>query len=168
MLDLTAQVTALADRVHARRADQPRVLVALAGAPGSGKSTLATELARRLRDQRLACEVVPMDGFHLDNAVLDARGLRARKGSPETFDADGFVHLVRRLIDLRRAFAGAPYESLPAPEGAWVYRRGHHTIALNLGAAPVTIDLPGDLVLSTRAKESWDGQLQGHEAVIVR
>lgn len=38
-----------------------------------------------------------MDGFHLDNAILDARGLRARKGSPQTFDAAGFVHLIRRL-----------------------------------------------------------------------
>jgi pantothenate kinase len=97
VLDVSAQVTALAERVHARRGDRGRVLVALAGAPASGKSTLAAELARRLRDQHLTCEVVPMDGFHLDNAVLDARGLRTRKGAPETFDAEGFLHLVRRL-----------------------------------------------------------------------
>jgi len=38
-----------------------------------------------------------MDGFHLDNAVLDARGLRARKGAPETFDAAGFIALIERL-----------------------------------------------------------------------
>jgi len=40
-----------------------------------------------------------MDGFHLDNRILDARGLRARKGAPETFDAAGFVHMIRRLRD---------------------------------------------------------------------
>jgi len=40
---------------------------------------------------------VPMDGFHLDNAILQARDLLPRKGAPETFDAAGFVHLVRRL-----------------------------------------------------------------------
>ena len=40
---------------------------------------------------------VPMDGFHYDNAVLDARGLRARKGAPETFDFDGLRHLLERL-----------------------------------------------------------------------
>lgn len=97
MLDITAQVTALAERAQARRAAQPRVLVALAGGPGSGKSTLAAALVRRLREQRIPSEVVPMDGFHLDNAVLDARGLRQRKGAPETFDAQGFLHLVRRL-----------------------------------------------------------------------
>ena len=97
MLDISAQVSALAARVHALRATRARVLVAMAGAPGSGKSTLAQALARRLRDQGEAAEIVPMDGFHLDNVVLDARGQRGRKGSPETFDAEGFLHLVRRL-----------------------------------------------------------------------
>ena len=38
-----------------------------------------------------------MDGFHYDDAVLDARDLRSRKGAPETFDAAGFIHLMRRL-----------------------------------------------------------------------
>ena len=37
-----------------------------------------------------------MDGFHLSNAVLDARGLRAVKGAPQTFDAEGFVTLLRK------------------------------------------------------------------------
>lgn len=96
-LDLTAHVNALAERIHAALDRQQRVMVALAGAPGSGKSTLAAELARRLRDQRVTTEVVPMDGFHLDNAVLDARGLRGRKGAPETFDAAGFLYAVSRL-----------------------------------------------------------------------
>ena len=101
-MDITAHVNALAERVHALRPTQTdtaqaRILVAIAGAPGSGKSTLATELCRRMRDQKISAEVVPMDGFHLDNAILDARGQRSRKGSPETFDAAGFVHLIRRL-----------------------------------------------------------------------
>lgn len=38
-----------------------------------------------------------MDGFHLDNALLIERGLLCRKGAPETFDAAGFIHLIRRL-----------------------------------------------------------------------
>jgi pantothenate kinase len=97
VLDITAHVNALAERVHALRPNHPRILIGLAGAPGSGKSTLAAELARRMREQKINAEVVPMDGFHLDNAILDARGQRARKGSPETFDAMGFVHLIRRL-----------------------------------------------------------------------
>lgn len=38
-----------------------------------------------------------MDGFHYDNAVLDALGLRARKGAPETFDYGGFANTLCRV-----------------------------------------------------------------------
>ena len=38
-----------------------------------------------------------MDGFHVANAELTRRGLRHRKGAPETFDVGGFVALLRRL-----------------------------------------------------------------------
>ena len=72
-------------------------MVALAGPPASGKSTLAAALAAHLTSEGHAARVVPMDGFHLDNAVLDARGLRARKGAPETFDAAGFVRLIQAV-----------------------------------------------------------------------
>ncbi|WP_411957850.1 AAA family ATPase [Paracoccus homiensis] len=72
-----------------------RVLVAVAGAPGSGKSTLAEALVARLAD----AVVVPMDGFHLDDRILDGRGLRARKGAVNTFDSQGFAALAARLAD---------------------------------------------------------------------
>ncbi len=68
--------------------------MAIAGPPASGKSTLAAALVDRLGAR---AALVPMDGFHLDNRILDARGWRARKGAPHTFDAVGFVHLIRRL-----------------------------------------------------------------------
>ena len=97
MLDITAHITALADSIHELRETQSRVLVAVAGAPASGKSTLAEEAAKRLRLQRCPAEVVPMDGFHLDNAILEARGLKPRKGAPETFDSHGFVFTIQRL-----------------------------------------------------------------------
>ena len=70
----------------------PRRLVALAGPPGAGKSTLAPLVAAAL-DAR----VVPMDGFHLDNTLLDAAGLQHRKGAPETFDTAGLAHALHRL-----------------------------------------------------------------------
>lgn len=38
-----------------------------------------------------------MDGFHLDNDRLHALGLFHRKGAPETFDVDGFGHLLREV-----------------------------------------------------------------------
>jgi pantothenate kinase len=82
----------LADLIRAR-AGAGRLIVALAGPPGAGKSTLSAELTGQLPGSR----VVPMDGFHYDDAVLDARGLRARKGAPETFDVEGFITLMHRL-----------------------------------------------------------------------
>ncbi|WP_071470063.1 hypothetical protein [Roseinatronobacter thiooxidans] len=74
-----------------------RKLVAVAGPPASGKSTFAALLCDTLTREGMQAQTVPMDGFHLDNRLLDARGLRARKGAPETFDMQGFVALVQRL-----------------------------------------------------------------------
>lgn len=89
---------ALAEEIRRRAGQmtnaQGRFIIALAGAPGAGKSTLAAELVAELG---AGARVVPMDGFHLDNPVLAARGLLPRKGCPESFDALGFVHLIRRL-----------------------------------------------------------------------
>ena len=72
--------------------NRSRYVFGLAGPPGSGKSTVAALLA-----DALGAVVVPMDGFHLDNAELDRLGLSGVKGAPETFDAAGFVRLVEQL-----------------------------------------------------------------------
>lgn len=74
-----------------------RQLVAIGGAPASGKSTLSERLAKAVSQQGIKVAVVPMDGFHLDNRLLDQRTLRSRKGAPETFDATGFVALMERI-----------------------------------------------------------------------
>lgn len=91
-------------RIIAERAqDKPRILVAIAGPPGAGKSTLSKHIADALNaaDSSEPAIVVPMDGFHYDNAVLEARGLLARKGAPETFDCNGFAALLARLLVAR-------------------------------------------------------------------
>ncbi|MEV8465630.1 nucleoside/nucleotide kinase family protein [Fluviibacterium sp. DFM31] len=71
-----------------------RLLVAIAGPPASGKSTVAEALVARLGAEAI---LVPMDGFHLDNRLLEQRSLLPRKGAPETFDAAGFCHAIGRL-----------------------------------------------------------------------
>lgn len=78
---------------------QGRFIVAIAGAPAAGKSTLAEALRAEINALSASelCVVVPMDGFHYDNAILEARGDRARKGAPHTFDAAGFKVLLSRL-----------------------------------------------------------------------
>ena len=71
-----------------------RALLGLVGPPGSGKSTLAAALQAEFAD---VAQVVPMDGFHLANVELERLGRRGRKGAPDTFDAAGYVALLRRL-----------------------------------------------------------------------
>lgn len=84
-----------------------RTLVGIAGPPGAGKSTLAAALAKAL-SRTVPAVVVPMDGFHLANAELRRLGLAERKGAPQTFDAAGFVHLLRRLRTPGREVVYAP------------------------------------------------------------
>jgi pantothenate kinase len=78
---------------------EQRFMLGIVGYPGAGKSTAAhaiVESFNRLRGTEDAI-VVPMDGFHLSNEELEKLDLLALKGIPETFDAAGFVELLRRL-----------------------------------------------------------------------
>jgi pantothenate kinase len=86
--DVRARVRALVKR-------SGRALLGLVGPPGAGKSTLAAALQAEFA--RIA-QVVPMDGFHLANVELERLGRRDRKGAPDTFDAHGYVALLRRLL----------------------------------------------------------------------
>nr|WP_067293163.1 nucleoside triphosphate hydrolase [Marinobacterium profundum] len=92
-----ADLASLINRVLAINPKGRRTLIALSGAPASGKSTLAQQLTAAINAQSPCAALVPMDGFHLDNAILQQRDLLPRKGAPETFDAQGFVQLVQRL-----------------------------------------------------------------------
>ena len=81
-----------------KRATDGRILIALAGPPGSGKSTCAEQLSELLNGSAIPISAVfPMDGYHFDDMVLNAWGLRERKGAPETFDVAGLRHMLERL-----------------------------------------------------------------------
>jgi pantothenate kinase len=95
------------DRISKLLARERRTLLGLVGPPGSGKSTLAQALHQAFPDVSV---IVPMDGFHLANAELRRLGLAGRKGAPETFDAAGYVALVRRIRAQREG------ETVYAPE----------------------------------------------------
>jgi pantothenate kinase len=95
---VSPDTAALAAQINQRAADAARFVVAIAGPPGAGKSTLAEALLAALDAAAPdSAALVPMDGFHLDNAVLEARGLLARKGAPETFDLTGFAAMLARI-----------------------------------------------------------------------
>jgi pantothenate kinase len=72
-----------------------RTMVGIAGAPGSGKSTFAEWIRQQFGPGQAV--VVPMDGFHLGNAIIEGTPLRQRKGAIDTFDAGGYLSLLRRL-----------------------------------------------------------------------
>ncbi|MCK0140544.1 nucleoside/nucleotide kinase family protein [Aliiroseovarius sp. F47248L] len=97
MSNVTNLAATLLDRILAAPRAGQRRLVALAGPPASGKSTLSSVLADQMKAAGCNTLVVPMDGFHLDNRILSARGLLPRKGAPETFDVEGFKRLVAAL-----------------------------------------------------------------------
>jgi pantothenate kinase len=84
-------------RIRARELIQRsgRALLGLVGPPGAGKSTLAAALQAEFAK---VAQVVPMDGFHLANVELERLGRGDRKGAPDTFDAHGYVSLLRRLL----------------------------------------------------------------------
>ena len=79
------------------QAEGRRFLLGLVGAPGAGKSTLAQALVEGLNAAGDGACLVPMDGFHLARAELERLGRAERKGAPDTFDAHGYVALLRRL-----------------------------------------------------------------------
>ena len=96
-----------------------RTVVAIAGPPASGKSTLAEAVVQQLNQQAIEAPayqaaLLPMDGYHLDNVTLDQRGLRARKGSVDTFAAAEFCAAVRAVA----VSAGCEHSLVLAAGGA--------------------------------------------------
>jgi pantothenate kinase len=94
---LAQNVDEIVTRIDALPQNEGRRLIAIAGAPGSGKSTVAEAVVGALVARGDHAVLMPMDGFHLDNRLLEPRGLLARKGAPETFDFGGFLSTIRRV-----------------------------------------------------------------------
>lgn len=94
------------DAVRRRLAPGTRVILGIAGAPGSGKSTFAEWIRQQFGPGQAV--VVPMDGFHLGNAIIDGTPLRQRKGAIDTFDGGGYLALLRRLVRRDEAVVYAP------------------------------------------------------------
>ncbi len=101
-------------------------MLGIVGAPGAGKSTLAEGLVQALGDQAV---LVPMDGFHLADVELRRLGRSDRKGAPDTFDAAGYVHLLRRVVERADQVVYAP-----------VFRREQELA--EAGALPVPATVP--------------------------
>jgi pantothenate kinase len=95
----------LLERARALAGRPGRALLGITGPPAAGKSTLAERLREELG---AAAAYVPLDGFHLAHQLLVENGLVERKGAPDTFDAAGYVALLRRLRDPAEGVVYAP------------------------------------------------------------
>jgi pantothenate kinase len=93
------------DRARTLAASGGRRVLGIAGAPGAGKSTVAEAVVGALGERAV---LVPMDGFHLAQAELERLGRADRKGAPDTFDAAGFVALLRCLQEPAEGVVYAP------------------------------------------------------------
>lgn len=110
----------IAERVAELPRTEDRLFIAVAGPPASGKSTIAAGLCEKLNAGGRSAALLGMDGFHLDNRILDARGLRSRKGSPQTFDLAGFAAILERLRNEQEVIAPRFSRKLDASIGSAV------------------------------------------------
>jgi pantothenate kinase len=94
-----SNVDILLGRILSQAEVSDRLIVAIAGPPASGKSTLAEKLVNQLNISagRRRAALLPMDGFHLDNATLRDMDLLSRKGAHQTFDVQGFHQTLLRI-----------------------------------------------------------------------
>ncbi|TPM30211.1 nucleoside triphosphate hydrolase [Mesorhizobium sp. B2-2-2] len=137
-----SEIAHLAATIFKRAGKAKRFIVAIAGPPGAGKSTLSASLHDLLPEG--AVEVVPMDGFHYDDIVLNQRGLRARKGAPDTFDFGGFETLLKRIR------AGEPDIAIPVFDRTMELSRAAAAI---IGAGTKFILVEGNYLLLD--EEPW-------------
>ncbi|AOK56939.1 nucleoside/nucleotide kinase family protein [Burkholderia stagnalis] len=127
-VELSVDLAGLADHLRGER-NAARRIVAIAGPPGAGKSTFARRLCDELnRGEPETAAVLGMDGFHYDDRVLGARGHRARKGAPHTFDVDGLAAMLDRL----RADDGKPVAVPVFDRSLEIARAGAEIIAASV------------------------------------
>ena len=86
-----------------------RQIVFLAGPPAAGKSTMTLFLEQLGREEKV--QALGLDGFHYPMEYLSTHSilrdgetvlLKSIKGSPETYDTDGFGKLLRHIDVCRR------------------------------------------------------------------
>ncbi|MGE7435777.1 nucleoside/nucleotide kinase family protein [Kitasatospora sp. NPDC001175] len=132
--------------LHGRTRAVGRTILGLAGPPGAGKSTLARYLVDEInrREGAETAAYLPLDGFHLSNAQLERLGLRDRKGSPPTFDAGGYVALLRRVLAERFRDIYAPDfdRTLDEPVAARHVIRPHTRLVVTEGNYLANADAP--------------------------
>jgi fructokinase len=104
--EVTLTLADLVERARVLAMSGQRHILGITGAPGAGKTKVAKDIVDKLGADLAV--FVPMDGFHLSNHTLITLGRRGRKGAWDTFDAHGYVHLLRRLRNQDEEIVYAP------------------------------------------------------------
>ncbi|TFU01109.1 type I pantothenate kinase [Polymorphobacter arshaanensis] len=129
----------IAARLVARATPGRPLLVGLTGSVAAGKSVLSAAIKSAL-DATHRVETVSTDGFLLDNATLDARGLTLRKGYPETYDAAALVGALQQVPVAPTRFPGYSHQTYDVdPQLARTIDRPDILLVEGLGLSP----LPG-------------------------
>ena len=173
---LSGDIARVRGLITKHRVRNGRTMVAIAGPPGSGKSTLAEQLVIGLNEAAPPCDpiagLITMDGFHLDNAILEARGALHRKGAPDTFNAAEFCDTVRDLARGERdrylpkfdrgldlAIANAVFVRADTPilivEGNYLLLDRAPWAAMRDHFAATVFICPPRAVLSRRLQQRW-------------
>lgn len=163
-----------------------RFILGIVGAPGAGKSTLASDLCTEINseDSDNPAIVVPMDGYHFSNEHLSEINLLALKGIPETFDAYGFVDILRRIKNTtdksvfcprfdRTIEASIPDDIEVKPQHKLILVEGNYLLLDENPWSQITslldqswyINCPDDILLSRLIKRHMDGGKSRPEAI---
>jgi fructokinase len=144
----------LVERARALAVPGQRRLLGITGPPGAGKSRVAEALVEKLGADLAV--LVPMDGFHLSNQTLISLGRRGRKGAWDTFDADGYVHLLRRLRNQEEEIVYAPDFDRDVDESIGSARPIHREVPLVVTEGNYLLsDLAGWSGVATLLDECW-------------
>ena len=182
-LDPEAALSLLVGRAQDLAGDTARrIAIGLAGGPGVGKSTLAVKVAETLNGiEPGSAAFVPMDGFHMRHAKLEALGTVRDKGAAHTFEGAEFTEFLKRLKSADCAMSGPGYSRkiedvvdnafTVAPETRILVVEGNYLL---LGSAPwdavkslldlaVFIDVPRERVRSRLMKRHAEEGLFSEE-----
>jgi pantothenate kinase len=159
-----------------------RIAIGIAGGPGTGKSTLAAEIVTMLNATKPgSAQLVPMDGFHMRHAKLEAMGQVDFKGAPHTFEGAAFVSFLHHLKSASAAVSGPGYSRqiedvvedafTVGPDVRVLIVEGNYLLLTEgpfAGVRPlldyaVFIDVPRDLVAARLLKRHAEAGLFGEE-----
>jgi type I pantothenate kinase len=146
-------VESLAEQLRAYPRGEGGFIVGVTGGVAVGKSTLSAALKARIEawPQAPKVELAGTDGFLRSNAALERAGLTARKGFPESYDADA---LREALTAVRRGPATFPgYSHLVYDVDAALARRLDRPDVLIIEGLGLSRATPVDVLIYVDGRE---------------